>query len=74
MPEYDAPRASDAMALIGAACLSELRGGKGVTLDEFKDHMLKLREQEGDRASDTFIRQVCDHLATHAGRRGSGRF
>ena len=47
-PVYDAERASEAMALIGAAYLSELRDGTRVTLDESKDHALGLKEREGD--------------------------
>jgi len=61
-PAYDAERASDAMALVGAAYLSELREGKRVTLDDFKDHALGLKEREGDRATDVFIKRVSEHL------------
>ncbi len=65
-PVYDAERASEAMALVGAAYLSELREGKRVALDEFKDHALGLKEREGDRAADVFIKRVSEHLVRRA--------
>lgn len=64
-PIYDAERASEAMALVGAAYLSELREGKRVTLDDFKDYALELQKQEGARATDVFIKRVSEHLARH---------
>jgi len=65
-PVYDAARASEAMALIGAAYLSELRDGKRVTIDEFKAHALGLKEREGDRATDVFIQRLSEHLVRRA--------
>jgi len=65
-PIYDATRASEAMAALGAGYLSELRGRRAVTLDEFKDYSLKLQEQEGDRATDAFIEQMAEHLTRQA--------
>ena len=66
-PLYDAARAAEAMAALGTAYLSELRGGTRVTLDEFKAFALDLHKQQGDGAADAFIQQVCDHLARKAG-------
>lgn len=61
-PVYDVVRASEAMAVIGAAYLSEMRGRKAVSLDEFKDYALKLKETEGDDASGVFIQRLTEHL------------
>ncbi len=61
-PLYDAERAAEAMAVIGASYLSELRHGASVSLDEFKGYCLDLRQRHGDAAADIFIRQVSEHL------------
>ena len=68
-PLYDAERAAEAMAVVGAGYLSELRSGEAVSLEDFKDHCLGMRQRHGDRAPDEFIRQVSEHLRRHSGRR-----
>jgi predicted dehydrogenase len=65
-PVYDARRAAEAMAVIGACYLSEMRDGAGVTIDEFRDYSMALRRREGDAAADVFIRQVSEHICTAA--------
>ena len=65
-PVYGVGRASDAMALLGAGYLSELRGGATVTLDEFKAHSIELQKREGDRAVSVSIGQMAEHLRRKA--------
>lgn len=67
-PIYDAERASEAMAIIGACYLSEMNGGRSVTPAEFKQYSLDLQRREGAAAADVFIRQVSEHLVQAAGR------
>jgi len=66
-PLCTAERAADGLAVIGAAYLSELHGGRSVGVEEFKQFALDLREKEGARAADVFIRRVCDRLQRRAG-------
>jgi predicted dehydrogenase len=65
-PVYDATRAAEAMALIGACYLSEMCGGKSVSIEEFKEYALSLRRRDGETAADSFIRQVSEHIAKSA--------
>ncbi|NOY82795.1 MAG: hypothetical protein GXP31_17490 [Kiritimatiellaeota bacterium] len=65
-PLRAAERADDGLAVIGAAYLSELRGGRSVGTEEFKPFALDLREKEGKHAADVFVRRVCDHLQRRA--------
>lgn len=49
---------AETMAIAGAAYLSQKRGKKAVSLDEFKEYALKIREKEGKRASDVLLREL----------------
>lgn len=68
-PIYDAERAAEAMALIGACYLSEIRGGHSVSPEEFKGYSIDLQRREGQAAADVFIRQVSAHLARQSAAR-----
>ena len=59
-PLADASFAADVIAVTGAAYLSNLHGGRAVSLDEFRAHALAVRQQHGDdrAAEEALIRDL----------------
>ena len=53
---------AEAMAVINAAYLSEVRGRRAVSIDEFKEYALKIKEREGDRASDVMMTKFMEKI------------
>lgn len=49
---------AETTAIVGAAYLSQKRGRKAVTLDEFKEYALKIREKEGERAPEVLLKEL----------------
>jgi len=49
---------AETTAIVGAAYLSQKRGKKAVTLDEFKEYALKIREKEGERAPEVLLKEL----------------
>ncbi len=49
---------AETTAIVQAAYLSQKRGRKPVTLEEFKNYALKVRDREGDRAPDILLREL----------------
>jgi predicted dehydrogenase len=49
---------ADTTAIVGAAYLSQRKGKKAVTLDEFKGYALKIREREGERAPEVLLKEL----------------
>ena len=49
---------AETTAIVGAAYLSQKMGKKAVSLDEFKEYALKIREREGKRAPDILLKEL----------------
>jgi predicted dehydrogenase len=49
---------ADTTAIVGAAYISQRKGKKAVTLDEFKEYALKIREKEGERAPEVLLKEL----------------
>lgn len=49
---------AETTAIVGAAYLSQKKGRKAVTLNEFKEYALKIQEKEGKRAPDALLREL----------------
>jgi len=49
---------AETTAIVGAAYLSQKRGRKAVTLEEFKDYALKIREKEGEGAPEALLKEL----------------
>jgi len=54
-PTCDERIGAESQAIVDAAYLSQLRGRKAVSLEEYKDYARKTKEKEGDKASDVLI-------------------
>jgi len=57
-PLCDEKIGAETTAIIGAAYLSQKKGKKAVTLDEFKEYALKIREKEGERAPEVLLKEL----------------
>ncbi len=57
-PLCDEKIGAETTAIVGAAYLSQKKGKKAVTLDEFKEYALKIREKEGERASEVLLKEL----------------
>ncbi len=49
---------AETTAIVGAAYLSQKRGRKAVTLEEFKEYALKIREKEGEKAPEVLLKEL----------------
>ncbi|MBS7625190.1 Gfo/Idh/MocA family oxidoreductase [Candidatus Bathyarchaeota archaeon] len=54
---------AETTAIVQAAYLSQKKGKKPVTIDEFKEYAMKIREKEGDRASEILLKDLVKGIA-----------
>jgi len=57
-PICDEHIGAETTAIVQAAYLSQKRGMKPVTLDEFKRYAKRIKEREGKRASEVLLREL----------------
>ena len=57
-PICDEKIGAETTAIVQAAYLSQKRGMKPVTLEEFKEYALKIRDREGEKASDYLLKDL----------------
>jgi len=57
-PICDERIGAETTAIVDAAYLSQKRGKRAVTLDEFKKYALKIQESEGERAPDALLKEL----------------
>jgi len=61
-PLCDEGIGAETTAIVQAAYLSQKRGKKAVTLEEFKEYALKLREKAGRDASDLLLKEMLEAI------------
>jgi len=61
-PLCDERIGAETTAIVQAAYLSQKRGKKAVTLEEFKEYALKLREKAGRDASDLLLKEMLEAI------------
>jgi len=62
-PLCDERVGAETTAIVGAAYLSQARGKEAVTMDEFREYALKVREREGERAPDILLKELLRGIA-----------
>ncbi|MEM3815925.1 MAG: Gfo/Idh/MocA family oxidoreductase [Candidatus Bathyarchaeia archaeon] len=62
-PICDERIGAETTAIVQAAYLSQKKGKKPVTINEFKEYALKIREREGDKASDVLLKELIKGIA-----------
>lgn len=64
-PICDEKIGAETTAIVQAAYLSQKRGKKPVTLDEFKKYALKIRDKEGDKAPNALLKDLIRGVGKH---------
>jgi len=57
-PLCDEKIGAETTAIVQSAYLSQRKGKRPVTLDEFKEYAKKIREKEGKRASNVLLKEL----------------
>ncbi|MBS7649523.1 hypothetical protein KEJ17_07785, partial [Candidatus Bathyarchaeota archaeon] len=57
-PICDEKIGAETTAIVQAAYLSQKRGKKPVTVDEFKKYAMKVRNREGDKAPEILLKEL----------------
>lgn len=57
-PSCDEKVGAESLAIAGAAYLSEARGRRPVLVEEFKEYALRIREKEGEKATEALIKEL----------------
>ncbi|MFQ6095590.1 MAG: Gfo/Idh/MocA family protein [Candidatus Bathyarchaeia archaeon] len=65
-PLCDENIGAETTAIVQAAYLSQKRGKKAVTLDEFKDYALRLREKEGKDAPKELLKDLLEAIKVYS--------